>query len=215
MSGLNDHHFDFRLNSAGIVHMVMLLSAAVTSASSKTNAATLNLLPKVIYALRFNGHPVFRIFTKKSSTPPSLPYNGLDYFENLNVIPSRFDGCRNTPKEQLRYSRKTKGRVQLFTPAVRLIIHPPSTLSYLVDCYNTTISQRLNKHAPLKSKIVHTKPRNCWYTQALNKLKFAKHLLERRHSSEDRKNLRSATNHYQTAIIKAKRIYKSSLISSI
>jgi len=31
--------------------MAMLLAAAVNSASSKTNAATLNLLPEVIYAL--------------------------------------------------------------------------------------------------------------------------------------------------------------------
>jgi len=41
-------HFDFRLNSHRIVHRVMLVSAAVTSASSKTNAATFNLLPQVI-----------------------------------------------------------------------------------------------------------------------------------------------------------------------
>jgi len=34
------------------------------------------------------------------------------------------------------------------------------------------------------------------------------------HSLEDLKNLRSATNHYHAAIIKAKRTYNSSLISS-
>jgi len=34
-----------------------------------------------------------------------------------------------------------------------LITHPPSTPSDLVDCYNSTLSQLLNKHAPLKSKI--------------------------------------------------------------
>jgi len=42
----------------------------------------------------------------------------------------------------------------------RLITHPPSTLSDLVDCYNSTLSQLLNKHAPLKSKIIRIKPRN-------------------------------------------------------
>jgi len=44
-------HFDFWCNSDRIVHSAKLLLAAVTSASSKTNAATLNLLPKAIYAL--------------------------------------------------------------------------------------------------------------------------------------------------------------------
>jgi len=33
----------------------------------KINAATLNLLPRVIYALWFNGHQVHHIFTNKSS----------------------------------------------------------------------------------------------------------------------------------------------------
>jgi len=57
-------HCDFRLKTHRIIHRAMLLSAAVTSASSKTNVATFNLLPKVIYALWFNGHQVCQIFTK-------------------------------------------------------------------------------------------------------------------------------------------------------
>jgi len=46
------------------------------------------------------------------------------------------------------------------------ITHPHSTLSDVVDCYNSTLSQLLNKHAPLKSKITRTKPRILWYTLA-------------------------------------------------
>jgi len=54
--------------------------SSVTSVSSKTNAATLNLLPKAIYALWFNGHQVYHIFTKNtSSIPPSLINN-----DNIN-----------------------------------------------------------------------------------------------------------------------------------
>jgi len=44
-----------------------------------------------------------------------------------------------------------------------LITQPPSTLSDLVECYDSTLSQLLNKHVPLKSKITRTKPRNPWY----------------------------------------------------
>jgi len=99
-----------------------------------------------------------------------------------------------------------------------LITHPLSTLSDLVDCYNLTLSQLLNKHAPLKSKITRTKPRNPWYTLDLKILKLAKRYLERIwsriNSFEDLNNLRSDTNHYHAAIIKAKRTYNSSLISS-
>jgi len=53
---------------------------------------------------------------------------------------------------------------------------------------------------------------------ALKKLKLAKRHLERiwsrTHSFEDLKNLRCDTNYYHAAIIKAKRTYTSSLISS-
>jgi len=107
-------HFDFRLNSHRIVHRAMLLSAAVTSASSKINAATLNFLPKVIHTLWFNGHQVFYIFINKSSSPPSLLVtifdNGLNYLENLNVIPSRVDGSRNRPKRNGTFERATEKR---------------------------------------------------------------------------------------------------------
>jgi len=101
-----------------------------------------------------------------------------------------------------------------------LITHPPSTLYDLVECYNSTLSQLINKHAPLKSKIIRTKPLNAWYTQALKIFKLAKHPtfhLERNcsriYSSENLKSLRSATNHYHTATRKAERTYNSSIIS--
>ena len=62
--------------------------------------------------------------------------------------------------------------------------HPPSDLSGLVDCYNSTSAALLNKHAPLKSTTSRTKP-------------STKRLLERvwsqSHSAEDLKFFRSAT----------------------
>ena len=48
-----------------------------------------------------------------------------------------------------------------------------------------------------------------WFTPALNKLKSVKRRLERAwsksHSSDDLKLLRSATDHYHAAVIKAKK----------
>jgi exonuclease III len=100
----------------------------------------------------------------------------------------------------------------------RLITHPPSNLSDLIDCYNSTLKNLLDKHAPLISKSIRSKPSQPWFTPALNKLKSAKRRLERAwsksHSSDDLKLLRSATNHYHAAVIKAKRNFNISLISS-
>lgn len=111
--------------------------------------------------------------------------------------------------------------VQRFTCDIissRLITHQPTNLTELVDCYNSTLATLLNKHAPLKCKSLRLKPANQWFTPALNKLKLAKRHLERvwsrSHSAEDLRALRSASNHYHSAIIKAKRDYNCSLISS-
>jgi sugar-specific transcriptional regulator TrmB len=87
-----------------------------------------------------------------------------------------------------------------------------------VDCYNSTLSRLLDTYAPLKPKVFRAKSPNPWFTPLLRKLKLAKRHLERiwsrSHSSDDMKNLRSATNHYHAAIIKAKSTYNSCLISS-
>jgi len=60
---------------------------------------------------------------------------------------------------------------------------------------------------------MRTKRCNTRFTRALKRLKLVKPHLERIwfliHSSEDLKNLRSATNPYYAAIIKAKRAYNS------
>jgi len=95
--------------------------------------------------------------------------------------------------------------------------HPPSTIYDLVDCYNSTLPQLLNiLLSSFKSSA--KKLRNPWYILALKKLKLAKSHIERiwsrTYSFDDLKNLRSATNQYHAAIIKAKRTYSSFISSS-
>jgi len=97
-----------------------------------------------------------------------------------------------------------------------LTTHPPSALAdLLVDCYNSTLFQLSNKHTPLKSKIIHTKPSNPWFTQALKKLRLANRhpecIWSHTHCSEV---IKLAYNHYHAAIIIAKRTCNCSLISS-
>jgi len=110
-------HFYFRLNWHRIVHQAFSLSAAVTSASSKTNAATLNLLLKLIYALQFNGHQVSHFHQKiihtisrwfTSITAWTISKMSTSCHRVLMALGIRrsaiekFDG-------QLRYSRKPTG----------------------------------------------------------------------------------------------------------
>ena len=102
--------------------------------------------------------------------------------------------------------------------ASRLITRPPTDLSDLVDSYNTTLSSLLDKHALLKTKTIRSKPPNRWFTPALSKLKSARRRLEKiwlhTRSSHDLKLFRTATYTYHSAIIHAKKVFNSSLISS-
>ena len=99
-----------------------------------------------------------------------------------------------------------------------LVHNPPSSLPDLVDCYNFTLTSLLNKHAPLKTKAVHSRPSKPWFTSQLHALKIScRHLQRiwtRTHSAFDLQRLHSATNKYHAAIIKAKRSFLASTVSS-
>ena len=98
------------------------------------------------------------------------------------------------------------------------LIHNPPSLSDLVDCYNFTLSSLLNKHAPLKTKTVHSRPSQPRFTSQLHAQKTSCRQLQRiwtrTHSAFDLKRLRSAMNKYHAALIKAKRTFHASTVSS-
>jgi Endonuclease-reverse transcriptase len=100
-----------------------------------------------------------------------------------------------------------------------LIHQAPSSLSELVNCYNTTLTDILDKHAPLKTKRIHSKSPNPRFTSKLRALKTSCHFLQkiwaRSRSAFDLQCLRSATNKYHAAIIKAKCSFHASVSSNI
>ena len=182
-----------------------------------------NLIQHVSFPTHRQSHTLDLIITSANSTLcptlTCLPVSPTDHFPiicTLNVTPS--------PRAPIT-KRLTRSICSINVPDFchdilisRLITHPPTGLSDLVDCYNSTLSHLLDKHAPLTAKVFRSKSPNPWFTPLLRKLKLAKRRLERiwscSHSADDLKNLRSATNHYHAAIIKAKRAFNSSLISS-
>ena len=108
--------------------------------------------------------------------------------------------------------------MQVITTSV-LIADPPSTLQELVDCYNHTLSSLLDKHAPLKSKLICSHDPNPWYTPALKVFKAARRRCEHHWltnpSTSALNSLRQATNFYTKSVLAAKRLYYSELIQSV
>ena len=46
-----------------------------------------------------------------------------------------------------------------------LCLDPPSALENLISCYNVTLMDTLNHHAPLKSRVVTVRPRLPWFNE--------------------------------------------------
>ena len=182
-----------------------------------------NLTQHVPFPTHRHNHTLDLVITSAdSSLSPVISYtrnsssDHFPVFSSLNITPPK-------PSPLSKHSFRSIKSINIHSFILdilssNLITHPPTNLSDLVDCYNSTLSSILNKHAPVKTKILRLKPTNPWFTPALNKLKRARRHLERiwsrSHSSHDLIRLRSATNHYHAAIIKAKRDYNSKLISS-
>ena len=147
---------------------------------------------------------------------PVSPSDHYPIFSTLTLAPPS-----PPPQTVISYRCLKSINISKFSQAILhsdLIRHPPSTLSDLVNSYIYTLSSILDSHAPLKTKTVRPRPPKPWFTASLSKLRLARRKLEkiwlRSRSSTDLKLFRSATNSYHDAIITAKKLYNSSLISS-
>jgi len=120
MSGLSVSSFTSAIFISGWTR-IELLSAAVSSASSQTNAATLNLLPKLIYALcsivtkfitfSLKNHPHHLYFRWRNLiTGWSISKISTSFYHSLIALGIRRNAMENSDG-QLRYSRTTRGTV--------------------------------------------------------------------------------------------------------
>ena len=182
-----------------------------------------NLTQHVNFPTHQAGHTLDLVITTKDSTlSPTITHSLVSPSDHFPIFTSLVISPPSPPPLTKHFFRCIKSiNLNNFIRDIRisrLITHPPTNLSDLVECYNLTLSNILNKHAPLKSKLLRPKPSNPWFTPALQKLKSTHRHLEkiwsRTCSTFDLKLLKSATNHYHTSIIKAKKLYNSTLLSS-
>ena len=91
-------------------------------------------------------------------------------------------------------------------------------MSDLVNCYNSTLTNILDKHAPLITKTIQSPKSNPWFSPGLKVLKKIRRNLERRWKSlptaANLSALRTASNSYHKAILAAKKLYHTQLITA-
>lgn len=62
-----------------------------------------------------------------------------------------------------------------------LIIDPPHELDELVQCYNTTLTNLMDKHAPLQEKVIRLQPQAPWFNESIQKAKQDRRRAERKY----------------------------------
>ena len=218
---LQQHHMNF--SSQVISTYILTIIQILHSQQFLSLLNNANLTQHVNFTTHQAGHTLDLIITTKDSTlSPTITHSLVSPSDHFPIFTSIVNSPLSPPPLTKHFFRCIKSiNLNNFIRDIRtsrLITHPPTNLSDLVECYNLTLSNILNKHAPLKSKLLRPKPSNPWFTPALQKLKSTRRHLEkiwsRTHSTFDLKLLKSATNHYHTSIIKAKKLYNFTLLSS-
>ena len=93
----------------------------------------------------------------------------------------------------------------------------PLDLDVLVEDYATTLSQVLDRHAPLKTKTVRARPKVPWYTSEIAEAKRRRRKAERRwrrtRSQEDLLAFKKLKNHVTYISTRAKRAFYSDFVN--
>lgn len=91
-----------------------------------------------------------------------------------------------------------------------------TSLEDLAQCYDTTLSQILDKHAPVNTKVLTPRPRVQWFSLELKKLKITRRKLKKKmmksRSQQDKGEYREVCNNYSMLLKKVKQRYYSDLI---
>jgi len=173
-----------------------------------------NLEQHVTFPTHTQGNTLDLLITPASNSPASiscLPATPSDHYALLTLFDTPPPPAHPTITRSFR--RINSINIQLFLSdlsASELITSPPDALVDLVNCFNSTLSSILDKHAPLITKTLRSSKSNPWFTPALKSLKKIRRNLERHWKSmpspANLVALRSASNCYHNAILIAKKL---------
>src|SRR6218665_3859830 len=187
-----------------------------------SSLSAFNLIQHVSFPTQQSGHTLDLVITSVSSDlSPTLscelntPSDHYPIFTKLNIKPSP----RPPPKlcSFCRFSSINLESFKLDLEASSLLNNPPTDPNDLLSAYNSTLSDLLNKHAPVITK-PETHAKNPWFSSFLQALKSSRRRLERAYKqSRDLdilKKLKTLTNRYHSQLLSAKKRYLSSLVHS-
>ena len=190
------------------------------STSFMSLLSDVNLTQYVSWPTHLHGHTLDLIIAPSSLDPhvealSSTPSDHLPVLTTLNMTSPAATQTTSHPYRKI----ASIDTAQFISDIANsnLVLHPPSTLDDLVQCYNTTLSNLLDTHAPLITKTAKKKSKP-WFTAALHSLKIACRKAERAwkqsRSTADRLTLKTTLSRYYSSIRQAKQDHYANLINT-
>ena len=157
------------------------------------------------------GHPLHLMITREFDCMiHSEPSSDIFYSDHCMVLAEL---SLHKPALTVREvsCRKMKAIDRELFRASRLCGDPPESITDLVSCYNTTLSDLLDKHAPLFKKTITVRPSVPWFNVAVKEAKRISRKPERiwrkTRSELDRKRFTKSRNHANHVMEQARRDY--------
>ena len=175
----------------------------------------------VNFATHIHGHWLDVLITRSTNSfiKSVYPSPGIsDHFlilADLNLIKTASQKMRITYRQ---YKKISLEKFKADIAVSELILEPKVSLSGLCDQYFKTLSILLDKHAPLKTKLLSDKPPTPWMTQEILNLKSMRRRLERRwrrtRSRYDRSKYTAMCQLCNRKMSKAKQNFLTSMIDN-
>ncbi|XP_028412949.1 uncharacterized protein LOC114535827 [Dendronephthya gigantea] len=130
------------------------------------------------------GHILDLIITRQCDNIVATEPWPVRYFSDHAAVMCEFTIARPVQKIKHAEYRKLKSiDMQQFVEDIRksdLYTYPPSDLDTLTDCYNSTLSSLLDKHAPVLSRHVATRGSPPWFNDVIMQARRYRRKAERR-----------------------------------
>lgn len=181
---------------------------------------TFGLTQHVTVPTHQSGHILDLIITRSSNDiiineiRPTLFLSDHCFIECNLAIP-----CPFPEKKEIQFRKMKHINIEAFKSDIalsKLGSITGGTVEDLVKCYDETLTDILNRHAPLQRKVIRMRAKRPWFSHELQCLKIKRRKLERKMRNSgciwDKKSYQSICNEYSAKLNNAKRLYYSDLI---
>ncbi|XP_022791543.1 uncharacterized protein LOC111330846 [Stylophora pistillata] len=146
--------------------------------------SSMGLQQHVDKSTHISGHTLDLMITRCSDSfltaKPMTDYLFSDHFTVLCDLALSKPSPKN---EQISYRKLKAIKIEDFKQDLstsELCNYSPDSLNDLVECYNDTLSQVLERHAPLRSKVIRSRPLVPWFNEDIKNARREKRKAERK-----------------------------------